>query len=171
MGRFTLDSASEFLFGTCVHSLSAGLPYPHNASYIPPEFKSAGSDRANAFARAFLASQEVISSRERYGWIWPLTEIMEDKTKKPMKIVNAYLAPIIQEAIAKKEAAPKQEENEKGERVVDDGETLIDHLVNLTSGKFLPHLRVPPVLTSLCSLPFRPYRSERRNVNPLLSVM
>lgn len=135
MGRFTLDSASEFLFGTCVHSLAAGLPYPHNASYIPPEYKSAGSDRANEFARAFLASQEIISSRERFGWIWPLAEIMEDKTKEPMKIVNAYLAPIIQEAIAKKNATPKQEEGEKDEKVVADGETLIDHLVNLSSGE------------------------------------
>ncbi|KAF9459406.1 CYP63 cytochrome P450 monooxygenase-like protein [Collybia nuda] len=133
MGRFTLDSASEFLFGHCMHALSAGLPYPHNAGFIPPEYKSAGSDRANEFARAFLAAQEIISSRERNGWIWPLMEIKEDKTKEPMKIVNAYLAPIIKEAIAKKEAAPKREESEKGEKVVEDGETLIDHLVNLSS--------------------------------------
>ncbi|KAH8108380.1 cytochrome P450 [Phellopilus nigrolimitatus] len=31
LGRFTLDSASEFLFGKCMHALRAGLPYPHNA--------------------------------------------------------------------------------------------------------------------------------------------
>ena len=28
-GRFTMDSATEFLFGNCVHSLAAGLPWPH----------------------------------------------------------------------------------------------------------------------------------------------
>lgn len=134
MSRFTLDSASEFLFGHCVHSLTAGLPYPHNASYIPQESVSAQSIRANDFARAFLQSQEIISSRERYGWIWPLAEIWEDQSKAPMKIVNAYLDPIIQEAIEKKKAAPPTEEK-KLDSHVEDGETLIDHLVSLTSGK------------------------------------
>ncbi|RDB18325.1 hypothetical protein Hypma_000510 [Hypsizygus marmoreus] len=134
MSRFTLDSASEFLFGTCVHSLTAGLPYPHNASYVPPESKTPQAARADQFARAFLESQEVISSRERYGWIWPLAEIWGDKTKEPMKIVNAYLDPIIQEAIEKQKAAAKTEQFEKkAESNVTDGETLIDHLVRLSS--------------------------------------
>ncbi|KAF5378580.1 hypothetical protein D9615_007123 [Tricholomella constricta] len=132
MSRFTLDSASEFLFGHCVHSLTAGLPYPHNSSYVPPESKTPQSNRADDFARAFLEAQEIISSRERYGWIWPLTEILGDKTKEPMKVVNAYLDPIIQEAIAKKDAAPKSEEV-KAESHVEDGKTLMDHLVSLTS--------------------------------------
>ncbi|KAF8060193.1 cytochrome P450 monooxygenase pc-1 [Lyophyllum atratum] len=132
MSRFTLDSASEFLFGHCVHSLTAGLPYPHNASYVPPESNSPQAKRANEFAHAFLEAQEVLSSRLRYGWIWPLAEIWEDKTKKPMKIVNAYLDPIIQEAITKKDAAPRSAER-KIESHVEDGETLIDHLVSLSS--------------------------------------
>ncbi|KAF8055213.1 cytochrome P450 monooxygenase pc-1 [Lyophyllum atratum] len=131
MSRFTLDSASEFLFGHCVHSLTAGLPYPHNASFIPPESKTPQSNRANEFARAFLEAQEVISSRERYGWIWPIAEMWGDKSKEPMKIVNAYLDPIIQEAIVKKDAAPQSEK--KLESHVEDGETLIDHLVSLSS--------------------------------------
>ncbi|KAG6915766.1 hypothetical protein DXG01_009971 [Tephrocybe rancida] len=134
MSRFTLDSASEFLFGHCVHSLTAGIPYPHNASYVPPEAATPQSNRANKFAAAFLEAQEVISSRERYGWIWPLTEILEDKTKKPMSIVRAYLDPIIQEAMAKKSAAPKSDSEEKQtESHVEEGATLIDHLVSLSS--------------------------------------
>ncbi|GLB44358.1 putative cytochrome P450 monooxygenase [Lyophyllum shimeji] len=132
MSRFTLDSASEFLFGHCVHSLTAGLPWPHNAFYVPPESKTPQSQRANDFARAFLEAQEIISSRERYGWIWPLTEIFGDKTKEPMKIVNAYLDPIIQEAITKRDAAPKSEEKNSDSHA-EEGETLMDHLVRLTS--------------------------------------
>ncbi|KAF9223748.1 cytochrome P450 [Gyrodon lividus] len=36
ISRFTLDSdpATEFLFGSCVHSLSAGLPYLHNVAPV-----------------------------------------------------------------------------------------------------------------------------------------
>ncbi|KAG6819311.1 hypothetical protein H0H93_013137 [Arthromyces matolae] len=136
MSRFTLDSASEFLFGHCVHSLSASIPYPHNATYVPPDSSTVQAKRANAFASAFLQSQEIIASRERYGWIWPLTEIFEDKTKKPMEIVRAYLDPIIQEAIEKNSAnaATKPVADEKGEAHLGEGETLIDHLVRLSSG-------------------------------------
>ncbi|KAG5653247.1 hypothetical protein H0H81_001504 [Sphagnurus paluster] len=131
MSRFTLDSASEFLFGHCVHSLTAGLPYPHNASYVPPDSSTPQANRANDFARAFLEAQEIIASRERFGWIWPLTEIMGDKTKEPMKIVNDYLDPIIQEAITKNKVKPISDEKKE----VEDGETLIDHLVRQSSGK------------------------------------
>ncbi|KAF8055214.1 cytochrome P450 monooxygenase pc-1 [Lyophyllum atratum] len=132
MSRFTLDSATEFLFGNCVHSLTAGLPYPHNATDIPPISTSPHANGADEFASAFLEAQEVVSSRERYGWIWPLAEIWEDKTEKPMKIVNAYLDPIVQEAIKKKNAAPESAE-EKSSAHVEDGDSLLDHLVSLSS--------------------------------------
>ncbi|KAG6893471.1 hypothetical protein C0992_009845, partial [Termitomyces sp. T32_za158] len=135
MSRFTLDSATEFLFGHCVHSLNAGIPYPHNATYVPPNSATPQAKRANEFAAAFAQAQEVISSRERYGWIWPLTEIIEDKTKKPMEIVRAYLDPIIQDAIAKSNVASKSELKEKSELHVEEGDTLIGHLVNMSSGE------------------------------------
>ncbi|KAG6864002.1 hypothetical protein C0991_001164 [Blastosporella zonata] len=135
MSRFTLDSASEFLFGHCVDSLAAGVPYPYNASYKPVESVTPQAARANQFAAAFSEAQEAISSRERFGWIWPLAEIFEDKTKKPMAIVRAYLDPIIQDAMAKKAAAHTSGSEEKAAEAahVEEGETLIDHLVNLSS--------------------------------------
>ncbi|KAG6844792.1 hypothetical protein H0H87_003721 [Tephrocybe sp. NHM501043] len=136
MSRFTLDSASEFLFGHNLHSLSASIPYPHNASYIPPESITPQAARANKFAAAFLEAQEAISSRERYGWIWPLMEIWEDKTKKPMEIVRAYLDPIIQDAMEKKKATSTDTamEEKKDAAHVEEGESLIDHLVSQSSG-------------------------------------
>ncbi|KAG6826535.1 hypothetical protein H0H92_015433 [Tricholoma furcatifolium] len=134
MSRFTLDSATEFLFGHCVHSLTANIPYPHNAGYISPESSTPRSRHANEFAAAFLQAQEIISSRERYGWIWPLTEIFEDKTRKPMEIVRAYLDPLIQDAIAKKNVTSHKKTNTAAESHVQEGETLIDHLVSLSSG-------------------------------------
>lgn len=128
MSRFTLDSATEFLFGNCVHSLSSSIPYPHT-SYLS-HAKPVLSDAADAFASAFLAAQVVISTRERLGWIWPLFEIWQDKSKAPMKIVNAFIEPIVREAIEKRRntlaSGDVKLEDEKGE-------TLLDHLVSLTS--------------------------------------
>ncbi|PPR04351.1 hypothetical protein CVT24_013203 [Panaeolus cyanescens] len=129
MSRFTLDSATEFLFGNSVEALSAGLPYPHNASYAPPLPRTARGDAANQFARAFLEAQEVISIRERMGWAWPLAEIWKDKSAEPMKVVNAYIEPIVQAALAKRRSM-SPEEKEKTE--VSDDDTLLDHLVRMT---------------------------------------
>ena len=128
MSRFTLDAATEFLFGNCVESLSAGIPYPYNATYLPPVKRTAKGDAANAFAHAFLEAQEVISVRERYGWVWPLAEIFKDKSYEPMKIVNSYIEPIVKEALEKKRNSPIKE---KGEEPSDE-ETLLDSLVRVT---------------------------------------
>ncbi|KAF8883907.1 CYP63 cytochrome P450 monooxygenase-like protein [Gymnopilus junonius] len=129
MSRFTLDSATEFLFGHNVQSLSAGLPYPHNASYVTVKHTPEG-DAANSFARAFSEAQEVISIRERYGWVWPLMEMSKDKSYEPMQVVSAYIEPIVKEALAKKQSDVAAQE--KGEEGSDD-ETLLDHLVRVTS--------------------------------------
>ena len=128
MGRFTLDSATEFLFGHCVHSLNAGLPYPHNVSYIPSNVLTPEKQLANSFSAAFLDVQFAVSHRERVGSIWPLWEIFENKTKKSMKVVDAFIKPIIADAIAKNNHARREE------KVSQEGEgTLLDHLVQVTS--------------------------------------
>ncbi|KAF9267504.1 cytochrome P450 [Marasmius fiardii PR-910] len=124
MGKFTLDSATEFLFGSCVNNLASPLPYPHR------ETSHYQTTRADEFAKAFLEAQEGISARERLGPVWPLLEIFEDKVKRPMKIVSAFVDPIIAEAIAKKKAGLR-ESKEKIEDVGED-ETLLDHLVDIT---------------------------------------
>jgi hypothetical protein len=87
IARFTLDAASEFLFGKNVDSLSGVLPYPHNVAASYPTHTSPAED----FAKAFSSAQYIISVRYKIGWTWPLLEIFEDKTKKPMKVVNSFL--------------------------------------------------------------------------------
>lgn len=140
MSRFTLDTATSTLFGSCVHSLSSGLPYPHThaspALYATPG-RTSGAAAANDFARAFLAAQEHIANRERMGWIWPLFEIWQDKTREPMRVVDAYLGPIVRGALERKKD-DKEHRMEEVEEKMDDGddETLLDHLVNLTDGEF-----------------------------------
>ena len=124
MNRFTFDSATEFLLGHCVHSLSAALPYPHDV--VPPvEFQSSQwNDFAAVVTRAYLQ----LAKRARSGWLWPLFEIFKDKTADDMKVVHTYLHPIIQAAIQK-----KQEPSDVN--VIDDDDTLLDHLVKFTSGE------------------------------------
>lgn len=86
ISRFTLDSASEFLFGHNVSSLSAALPYAHNAAVEDTQHST-----AEAFAVALAQAECAFSQRLRIGWAWPLWEIFEDKTAEPMKIVNSFL--------------------------------------------------------------------------------
>ncbi|KAL4257049.1 cytochrome P450 family protein [Pleurotus pulmonarius] len=138
MGRFTLDSATDFLFGSCVHSLNGHLPFPHTANHIPYTPNSDPSDEvAENFAHAFLHAQRIISSRQLLGWVWPLTEIWGDKTKEPMKVVKSFIAPIVDDAVRKKRSADEEKAtlgtaNQRNEDI-GDNETLLDHLVNFTS--------------------------------------
>lgn len=132
--RFTLDSASEFLFGSCVDSLKSGLAYPHDApAHLRAQraAKQGSTDVPTRFSEAFSRAQKAISVRLRLGDTWPLWELFTDKTKDEMEIVDAYLQPILQQALAKKvenkgSAAPTGE--------ITEDETLMDHLVTLTDG-------------------------------------
>ncbi|KAJ7923482.1 cytochrome P450 monooxygenase pc-1 [Mycena leptocephala] len=110
IGRFTMDSASEFLFNSCVHSLKANLPYPHNAR------------AAIKFTDAFSDAMVCISQREVLGRIWPLFEIFGDKTAEPMRAISEYLDPVIHAAM-ERSASPGREEL-----------SLLDDLLNTTSG-------------------------------------
>jgi len=123
LSRFTMDTATEFLFGQDVESLSGDLPYPstHNKSILHTH----SSDR---FAFAFGRAQEHTYPRGFYGKLWPLVDFWEDPVATDKKITSEFINPIIQAALDKKKAA-------KGvyEVTRDDG-TLLDHLVQQTDG-------------------------------------
>ncbi|KAJ3889160.1 cytochrome P450 monooxygenase pc-1 [Lentinula edodes] len=135
IGRFTLDSATEFLFGSCVNSLAAGLPYPYN---VAPTVVTLLSPNASAFSlardfsNAFLEAQEAVSSRERFSMIWPVLEIHKDRTKEPMKVINAFIQPIVDEAVAKMRSQKELGQMSGLAADIDDNETLLDHLVKQT---------------------------------------
>lgn len=144
ISRFTLDSATEFLFGACVHSLRSTLPFPHNVSASSP-FASAALtppaekvlDEAEGFASAFLKAEHLCAERATQGKLWPLWEMREDKSRQYMRIVDAYLHPILEEALAKKARREREETAKRVEEAVEieEEETLLDHLVKFTSGK------------------------------------
>jgi hypothetical protein len=132
VSRFTLDSATDFLFGNDVRSLSAGIVYPYNS----PESASYNyAHPANEFANAFSEAQRLSSLRGRYGSFWPLKEFWKDDIKPHRDAVNKFIDPILAEAIAKKRAIKGASDAQNAGREVKDGETLLDHLVNYTEGK------------------------------------
>jgi len=123
LSRFTLDSATEFLFGQDVKSLSADLPYPSTCNKASP--RTHPSDR---FALAFIRAQEHLFLRMIYGKLWPLVDFWEDVVAEDRKITNEFIDPLIQAALERKKAA-------KGVYEVDrEDSTLLDHLVHQTDG-------------------------------------
>ncbi|KAG6845855.1 hypothetical protein H0H87_002546 [Tephrocybe sp. NHM501043] len=132
--RFTMDSATEFLFAKDVHSLAAGLPYPH---YSPlARSAAAESHPANIFSKAFDEAQRLLAFRSRYGAAWPLTEFWKDKVAEKMTPIFEFITPILTEAVARNKAVNKDEKlNTNEDREVQDGESLIDHLIKYTDGE------------------------------------
>ena len=113
------------LFPRDIRSLSAGLNYPPSAPVPSP-----GNNPANEFANAILAAQSAMAMRIRFNKAWKLIEFWEDRVVKPMAVIGRVLDPIIKNALEKK--------GERKESATDDsleGETLLNHLVNLTDGK------------------------------------
>ncbi|OSX57018.1 hypothetical protein POSPLADRAFT_1157939 [Postia placenta MAD-698-R-SB12] len=124
--RFTLDSATEFLFGNNVCSLAAGLPYPPASA--PPATPTRAT--ADGFGDALKRAQFQTLMRMRFGSTWPLFEFWSDKVHGAMHDVDAFVDPIVQRAVEAHEAAKGAGAGQsKGDR---DHETLLGHLVGLT---------------------------------------
>ncbi|KAF8206094.1 cytochrome P450 [Mycena galopus ATCC 62051] len=145
VARFTMDTASSFLFGKDVRSLDAGLPYPYNHTLRPTEANlntNPSAHPSSAFATAFQEAQSITALRMHLGEHWPLREFWKDTLAEPMSVVRGFLDPILAEAVEKKKikrAAEGMQEGEKTEhtneiqdRLVEEGESLLDHLVNYT---------------------------------------
>lgn len=93
---------------------------------------------AREFAAAFSEAQDIIAIRVRLGKIWPLWEIFEDKTAKPMAVVQKFLEPILTTVIekAQKQSPINTSQSPWGkDDDPDDGETLLDHLIKHTQGE------------------------------------
>jgi hypothetical protein len=128
VGRFALDAASEFLLGQCVRSLDAALPCAHNEA--PGTHREPGA--GEGFARAFSVAMDVLVHRLVLGPVWRLLELRGDRTAEVMGVLNAFIDPIVREAIRKQHAEGALHAEQKGE--VADEDTLLDYLVRQTSG-------------------------------------
>ncbi|KAJ7870761.1 hypothetical protein B0H14DRAFT_3439854 [Mycena olivaceomarginata] len=114
-----MDSATEFLFGSCVDSLSSTLPYPSDAVSVPAIQNPFGAEEANKFIASFSDAMQQIAYRERMG---------TDKTAKSMAVISKYLEPIIHQALERNKTRGRQSEEPEDS-------TLLDDLVEKTSGK------------------------------------
>lgn len=131
-----MDTATEFLFGQDVKSLSGELPYPSTyKGYTPPH-----DHPSDKFTSAFNRAQEYVYPRGFFGKVWRLAEFWEDRVTAQMAITNQFIDPLIHVALQKKRDAKGVYEVGK------DDKTLLDHLVKQTDGtsKVLYHHATSP---------------------------
>lgn len=159
ISRFTLDSATEFLFGHDVKSLSAGLPYP--STLAAPVKTSALSHPANIVTRAFSQAQTEAAFRVRYGPFWPFFELSGDKTKKHMKVIDAFIEPVICDAIEKAKFKKSRGADAGVNEDEDNADTLLSHLVKMTDGPCRPHICVAPMAHCTCRSQAHPRRNSQ----------
>ena len=158
VSRFTLDSATEFLFGNDVRSLSVGLVYPPRSSLAADV--AFETHPANAFARAFLQAQMLTSYRERFGKSWRLFEFWSDRVRKHMQVCYTFIDPILKETLERKRSLREAIlEKNPNDREVSEGKTLLDHLVNCTEGGCFGITYHLPRGYQIC----RSQRDQRRN--------
>ncbi|KAI5888692.1 cytochrome P450 [Schizophyllum commune H4-8] len=131
IARFTLDSATEFLFGHDVNSAGAGLPYPPSSPLA--NSRQFLEHPSNKFVEAFGEGQNLMALRSRVGGTaWRLYEFWQDKIAPNRKVVDGFVTSILddpafarQDIEAKTGAAAKPGEND----------TLLHHLFKHTQDK------------------------------------
>ena len=125
-----MDSATEFLFGRDVGSLSAKIPYPATAAHLNKS--SFYNHSSTIFAKAFTEGQNFTAQRSYRGNEWPLLEFWSDKVVPLREVMDKYTEPLMEEALARRNL----ELSENGADIKDDtSETLLAHLVKHTQGK------------------------------------
>ncbi|PPQ86768.1 hypothetical protein CVT25_012413 [Psilocybe cyanescens] len=167
VSRFTLDSASEFLFGNNVGSLSAGIPYPPSAAKRADD--SYCTHPSTIFTSAFSAGQLKSVERIGLGKDWPLAELWKDQVKPFRKVIDDFTEPLMKKALEKRESDLREKEKSTDAEDVEDV-TLLTHLVRHTqesiwnrlySPEFSPsqlvNLMVAGRDTTMCLLTFSMY--------------
>ncbi|KAF7305559.1 Cytochrome P450 [Mycena chlorophos] len=115
IGRFTMDSASELLFGKSVDSLKGGGGV------------DADGRAENSFLKGYTSALAAVGMRDSRRWLWPLWELRQDGTKEGMEAVRSFLSPIIAVAVERKRARAEAEKTE--------AQNLLDELVNSTEDR------------------------------------
>ncbi|KAG6811218.1 hypothetical protein H0H92_008479 [Tricholoma furcatifolium] len=154
--RFTIDAASEFLFGRNLSTLSGDLPIPGETPMGPKG--SATRDSWGTFTGAFEAAQTIVASRTRIGWLWPLFEMFGDRSERYCRVIRRWLDPLVRQAL--------QDRERERERGTTDGslkdKTFLQHLVDSTSDPVLIRDQLLSMLlasrdTTACLLTFVTY--------------
>jgi hypothetical protein len=129
--RFTLDAATDFLFGGCVNSLDEQVVsqtdgqnpstvqgsaaqnlrgrqssnesiLPLNSS-DPLETPSSVNPTTSNFPSALGSALQTLADRLRFGSLWPLMEITKDSTAKEVTVIRTFVRDIVARALAKRD--------------------------------------------------------------------
>ncbi|KAF9506189.1 hypothetical protein BS47DRAFT_1305586 [Hydnum rufescens UP504] len=129
-GRFTLDAAGGFLFGTKkLNTLDDPLPEPGKAALGPKGSLTAGD--YGDFVNAFEQIQSLVARRTRRIWLWPLYEFFGDSTTPYNKTIDEWVCAFLCRAPDRRALEAKKQRGDK-KMDADDG-SLIDHLADSTS--------------------------------------
>jgi cytochrome P450 len=123
--RFTLDTASEFLFGRNLDTLSSSLPVPNSG--VMGAKGSSTSDSWGSFTQAFEEIQLIITRRRQLGNTWPLFELLGDRTMPHVMNIRKFLDPIVERVLLDKQTSEKA-----GTDVPIDQRTFLQHLADST---------------------------------------
>ncbi|KAK0458665.1 cytochrome P450 monooxygenase pc-3 [Desarmillaria tabescens] len=162
VARFTLDSATEFLFGKDVESISSGLPYP-TGSPLAGDLHFVNHP-SNVFVTAIARASEHSMTRLRRGPFWPLYELLSDKVKPHRRVMDNFVQPMITEALDRKAKGIKFAGSEKTlenmsllDRLVediDDPKVVQDELINvLVASRDTTSSLLTSVVYMLCEHP------------------
>ena len=127
--RFSVDSASEFLFGERLDTLHGSLPDPEKAAVGSKG--SATDDSFGAFVNAFEASQQITTQRARRGYFWPIKELFHDEAVPHANVISDYLQPIVDRALAARNTMKRA-----GMRSSADQNTFLEYLADNTEGQY-----------------------------------
>jgi hypothetical protein len=126
--RFTIDAASEFLFG-------------HNLDTL-----SYHADGFDGFMEAFMQIQRIALDRSVQGGLWPLFEPFGDRSKKYGDTLKEWVTPLVERALEH-----KRRMSEKGQSIKDDQSTLLEYLtITFDGNSSILWRKFPPLTLSRC---------------------
>lgn len=126
--RFTLDTASESLFGQRLDTLHGALPQPGQSSSLSGK-SCTPMDEFGSFAQAFEVSQEIIVERTRRGYFWPAFQLFKDDVEPHAKVIDTFLEPMITRVLEN-----KQQMRKAGMTSTVEHSTFLEYLADNTEG-------------------------------------
>jgi len=104
-------------------------------SVSPDVAASFASHPANTFAAAFANVRRHSAMRAFYGPLWPLVEIFSYDMVRNMRVIHAFVDPLVNRAIERMQAQETEADKNAKSDHVQEGETLLDHLVKISKGE------------------------------------
>ncbi|KAJ7679274.1 cytochrome P450 [Mycena polygramma] len=133
--RFTLDSASEFLFGMKLDTLAQPLTVPGKVKLGPKgSVPIDGTTEFDAFTEAFERFAVIITRRGTQGDTWPLLELFEDKTEECIATIMNWLEPVVVRALTERDSRKRA-----GIEASADEDVFLDFLASKTDD--VEHIR------------------------------